>query len=458
MKLIVSPGSPLRGEAILPGDKSISHRTALLAALAEGPSRLRNFLDAGVTRPMLEALTALGVHWALESPAGQGPTLTGSPTLTVQGRGWRGLRPPPAPIDCGNSATTLRLLAGALAGAGLPAVLDGSEGLRRRPMRRIVDPLQQMGAPITATQGHAPLNLDARPVERPLAPLKYTLPVASAQVKTCLLLAALTASGPTCLREPGPSRDHTERLLASMGASIARKGPSAETGGFHEVGLTPRGTRPLAPLQLDIPGDFSSAAFILVAALIIPGSEVRLPAVGLNPTRTGLLEALKAMGADIRIANQTERHGEPVGDLTVRHSTLHGIYVSGDLVVRMIDEFPIFAIAAACAQGPTTVRQAVELRHKESDRIAALCGALRALGVKTDEADDGFTIHGGAPILGGDVDAQGDHRLAMALAVAGLAARQPVRVHGASVLAESFPRFPQTLRRLGADLRVEGSS
>lgn len=449
MNLVVSPGRPLRGAVALPGDKSISHRAALLAALAAGTSHFANFLDAGVTRPMLAALTALGVPWKLEG------SLETGPVLRVEGRGLWDLQTPPGPIDCGHSATTLRLLAGALAGAGLAATLDGSPGLRRRPMRRIVEPLQQMGVPITDTGGRAPLHLKARPVRQPLQPLNIDLPVASAQVKTCLLLAALAASGPCQIREPGLSRDHTERMLTAMGVDITRNGPGAATDHSHEVRLTPPGSRPLAPLQMDIPGDFSSAAFLLVAALITPGSDVRLQGVGLNPTRIGLLEALQAMGADIQVTNQTTRHGEPRGDLAVRHSLLKPTTVEGSLVVRMIDEFPIFAIAAACARGTTHVRQAGELRHKESDRITALCEALLRLGVQVDEAPDGFSIHGGEPLQGGAVDAQGDHRLAMALAVAGLVAQRPVRVHSAHVLAESFPTFPQSLRRLGAAIHSE---
>lgn len=452
MNLVVTPGHALRGEVSLPGDKSISHRAALLAALAAGTSHIGNFLNAGVTRPMLAALRALGVPWELQ---GSPETRT---VLRVEGRGLRNLQTPPGPVDCGHSATTMRLLAGALAAAGLAATLDGSPGLCQRPMRRIVEPLQQMGVPITDTGGGAPLHLKARPVGQPLRPLNIDLPVASAQVKTCLLLAALSARGPSKIREPVLSRDHTERMLSAMGTTLVRNGPSVEAGGGYEVQLTPDSSQPLAPLQMDIPGDFSSAAFLLVAALITPGCDIRLQGVGLNPTRTGLLEALQAMGADIQITNQTTRHGEPRGDLAVRHSLLKPTTVEGSLVVRMIDEFPIFAIAAACARGTTHVRQAKELRHKESDRITALCEALLRLGVQAQEAPDGFSIRGAGPLQGGTVEAQGDHRLAMALAVAGLVARQPVRVRGAHILAESFPTFPSLLRRLGAAIHTERSA
>ncbi len=434
MPLVLSPASaPLRGRLTLPGDKSLSHRTALFAALAQGESEIANFLWAGVTEPLLTALRALGVPWQRQGT-----------TLTVQGVGLRGLRPPTEPLDCRNSATTMRLLAGALAAAGVPAILDGSPGLRRRPMRRVTEPLRRMGVPITDTDGRAPLRLAARPANQPLQALTYDLPVASAQVKTALLLAAFGAQGTTLLREPGPSRDHTERLLAAMGAPLRRPAPLT-------VALDGPLSAPLQPLRLTLPGDISSAAFMLAAALLVPGSEVTLQGVLLNPTRTGLLDALRQMGADLTVTPRGTVYGEPLGDLTVRYTpTLQGIAVRGDLVVRMIDEFPAFAVIAAAAQGETLVAEATELRHKESDRISALVTQLRTLGIRAEERPDGFVIHGGHPWQGGEVDAHGDHRLAMSLAVAGLAARRPVMVHGAESVAESFPNFADALRRLGA--------
>ncbi len=442
-QLIVKPGKVLGGSVRLPGDKSISHRAALLAALADGESLIGNFLVSGVTHAMLGALTALGVPWKLEGE-----------TLTINGRGLAGLRAPAEPLDCGNSATTLRILVGALAAAGIPATLTGSPGLRRRPMQRIVLPLQEMGVPIQATEaGTAPLVLAPRPAGQPLMPLVYTLPVASAQVKTCLLLAALAADGPTTLHEPGPSRDHTERMLNAMGISVVHR-PIPPTDQAYETILTPPGSRTLSPLHLTIPGDISAAAFLIVAALTTPGSQVTFPGVGLNPTRTGLLDALKQMGADLQIRNPRQLHGEPVGDLTVRSSRLQGTQVSGGLVVRMIDEFPAFAIAAAHAQGQTVVREAEELRHKESDRISAMCSGLSALGVPTQELQDGFIISGGVIPGGASVDPHGDHRLAMALGVAGLAAEKPVTVMDAAIITESFPNFIPTLNSLGADTQV----
>ncbi len=435
-RLHVESGNALRGEVTVPGDKSMSHRAALFAALAEGESRVEGFLVAGVTRPLLAALRALGVPWQLDGT-----------TLHVQGVGRRGLQPPETVLHCGHSATTMRLLSGALAGAGVTAVLDGSEGLRRRPMERIVQPLRRMGVDIRAREDRfAPLHLWPQGMRGTLHGGEHRLPVASAQVKSALLLAGLTAGVPVTVTEPGPSRDHSERLLRYMGAGITVTG--------RTVHLTPPDGA-LRPLVGRLPGDFSSAAFLLVAAVITPGSDVRLRAVGLNPTRTGLLDALQAMGADITCTPAADRFGEPVGDLHARFSPhLHGIRVHGDLVVRMIDEFPIFAVAAACAQGTTTVRQAAELRHKESDRIAALAGELRRLGVDIQEHPDGFTIHGGA-LHGGEVNAHGDHRLAMALSVAGLVARSPVHVHQAHLIAESFPTFGETLRALGAQIREE---
>ncbi len=443
MNLRSLPGGTLQGTAALPGDKSLSHRAALFAALAEGESRIQNFLVSGVTEAMLRALTALGVPYQLDGT-----------TLTVHGRGLGGLQAPSSPIDCGNSATTIRLLAGALAMAVVPSVLDGSAGLRRRPMGRFVEPLQAMGVEISAEAGCAPLTLGRSP--RPLRPLDYDLPVASAQIKTCLLLAALAAGGPTTLREPGPSRDHTERLLRSQGISVTGQKLVTEDGHtLYVTRLEPPYSLAFKPLVLSLPGDFSSAAFLIVAALITPGSSIVLHEVGLNPARTGLLDALLAMGADICITNPATRSGEPVGDLVVQASRLRATRVGGEQVVRMIDEFPIFAVAAACAEGVTAVTDASELRLKESDRIAGLCAELRRLGVNAEERPDGFAITGGALPGGAAVDPHGDHRLAMSLAVAGLAAQRPVTVGGAEIMDESFPEFVPVLRELGARLEPQ---
>lgn len=459
MNIITTPGNPLRGSLTLPGDKSISHRAALFSALAEGESRIENLLVAGVTQVMLEALAALGVAWQLDGTR-----------LTVKGIGFRKMPSPPEPVlfDCGNSGTTMRLLAGALAALGLPAILDGSSGLRRRPMKRIVAPLQAMGVPIEAgPENTAPLQIAGRSLDRPLRALDYTLPVASAQVKSCLLLAALSAGGPTTLQEPGPSRDHTERMLRSMGISItssaAKHGAEDEVrntenvirNAYYVTRLSPPKPVCLKPLNLTVPGDISSAAFIIVAACITPGSDITLCGVGLNPTRTGLLDALGTMGADVQFSLQEEHQGEPVGTIRVRYAPLRGTQISGALVVRMIDEFPIFAVAASCAGGQTTVSQAEELRHKESDRIHALCTELGKLGVAISETGDGFVIQGGGLPQGGNVESHGDHRLAMALSVAGLASHNPVTVQGGQMVTESFPEFINKFHDLGADIKIE---
>ena len=447
-RLQIHPGHSLRGEVggtdglLLPGDKSLSHRAALFAALATGSSQIENFLVSGVTDAMLGALSALGVTWELDSNR-----------LLVTGAGLQGLREAgqparqPVSIHCGNSATTLRLLAGAVAAWGVPTILDGSAGLRRRPMRRIVEPLQRMGVAIQAEGDCAPLRISLS--NYPLLPLDYRLDVASAQVKSCLLLAGLAAGGPCIVREPGPSRDHTERMLSSMGVQVES---SRLSNGEYQTRLAPASGQ-LLPLNMILPGDISAASFLIVAALITPGSSLRLVGAGLNPTRTGLLEALQSMGAQIEYSNQTEQGGEPCGDLTVTSSPLIATEVRGDLVVRMIDEFPIFAVAAAYAEGRTLVCDAQELRYKESDRIAALGQELRKLDVDFQDTPDGFTIQGGRPLRGSIVEPHGDHRLAMSLAVAGLAASSPVTVSGAETINESFPGFKDVLIGLGADLQ-----
>ncbi len=433
MRTSIRSNTPLRGTITLPGDKSISHRAALFAALAEGTSRFENYLVAGVTRAMLDSLAMLGVDCHLEGT-----------TLTVRGDGLRPWSDAEKRLDCGNSGTTLRTLTGALVATNTPALLDGSPGLRRRPMGRIVKPLRQMGASIQTADGlFAPLRIGKADQ---LTGIDYHLPVASAQVKTALLLAALGAEGATKLTEPGPSRDHTERMLAQMGAQI-----EIDTAA-RAVSLEPP-SEPLSPLAFTIPGDFSSAAFLIVAALITPGSEITLRSVGLNPTRTGLLDALRAMGAQIQITLTRAQANEPVGDLVVTYSPdLRGIEVDGDLVVRMIDEFPIFAVAAVHAQGETIVREAEELRYKETDRIHVLGEEFSKLGIPIQEQEDGFSIRGGHPYHGGNVSARGDHRLGMALTVLGLGADEAVTVHGAEIIAESFPSFFAKLEALGAEL------
>lgn len=440
MKLSVQGSKPLIGDIgdgsaiTIPGDKSLSHRAALFAALAAGESRITNFLDSGVTRAMLNALTSLGVQWSLNEEV-----------LSVRGQGLHTFQSPQQPLNCGNSATTLRLLAGALAASGVSAALDGSEGLRKRPMGRVVQPLQEMGVSIQASQqGTAPLVLSERPLQQRLKAGKYRLEQASAQVKTCLLLAGLAAGGEVEIIEPAPSRDHSERMLRAMGVQVVTKD------NLNVIMQPPAGS--LQPLNMRLPGDFSAAAFLIVAAVLVQGSQLWLRGIGLNPGRTGLLETLMEMGADISILNLSEQGGEPQGDIFVCASRLQGVKVSGDRVVQMIDEFPIFAVAAALAEGVTQVTDAVELRFKESDRISALAKQLSQIGVQITENPDGFVIKGGQPIAGGLVDSQGDHRLAMSLAVAGLVSQQPVEIRQAEMINESFPQFVELLNSIGGQL------
>lgn len=443
MKLIIIPGKPLTGQVEIPGDKSISHRAALLGALAEGTSQIDHFLNAGVMHAMLSILRQSGVIWKRDGER-----------LRIFGNGWQGLQPAFQPLNCGNSGTTMRLLAGAFAAANIPAIFDGSEGLRKRPMRRIVEPLKEMGIAIEATNGCAPVKIAT--TKLPLRGIFHKMPFASAQVKSCILLAALAADSPCTIAEPGPSRDHTECILSGMGISIEKWTETYQNQMQFFTRLSPTFRQPLSPLDIHIPGDFSAAAFLLVAGAITPGSWITIKEVGLNPTRTGLLEALIEMGAEIRITNQSVHGAEPEGDVVVKHSELRGITISGAAVVRMIDEFPVFATAAAYARGKTVVRNAEELRHKESDRISSLGRELTSLGVEYSETSDGFIIQGSQVPGGAQVESHSDHRIAMALSVAGLAASAPVVVSGAEYINESFPDFVSCLHKLGAEVIVTG--
>lgn len=413
---------PLVGTVSVPGDKSLAHRAALFSALAEGESVVAGFPDSGVSRAMLGALKSLGVESALHDGI-----------LKVKGNGYRPFPVQGACAYCGNSATTIRLLAGAVAGTGSSAVLDGSEGLRRRPMSRVTDPLSSMGAVVSAVEGHAPLSFSPAVLHGE----NILLPVASAQVKSCVILAALGAEGETVVKEPSRSRDHTERMLRAMGADISQGSDGA-------VVVKPL-TSPLAPLSCSLPGDASSAAFLFAAAAIVPGSRVTVTSVGVNSGRIGFLNALAEMGASVEYANRREIAGEPVADVTVAYATLHGIEISSSAVVDMIDEFPVFATVAAFAEGESVVRDAIELRYKESDRIAAIVSRFSALGAEVEERQDGFSIHGGT-LKGGKVDALGDHRIAMASALCAL--RCPVTVENAEILNESFPSFVSSLESL----------
>ena len=362
----------LHGSVRVPGDKSVSHRALMLGALAEGSSHIRGFLEGEDTRATAAVFQQLGVR--IDVPA-DGERI-------VHGVGLHGLRGTTQALDCGNAGTGMRLLAGLLAGQAFDSTLIGDESLSKRPMRRVTDPLARMGARIDTQDGLPPLRIHGG---QPLHGISYTLPVASAQVKSALLLAGLYAQGDTEVIEPHPTRDYTERMLAAFGWPIDFAPGRARVSGGHTLRAT----------DVDVPADFSSAAFFLVAASIVPGSQLQLPAVGLNPRRTGLLQALRLMGADIRIENERESGGEPVGDLVVRHAPLHGIELPEALVPDMIDEIPALFVAATAASGKTVVRGAAELRVKESDRLAAMANGLRALGASVDEVPDGATIHGG---------------------------------------------------------------
>ena len=425
--LHVQRGASLRGRICVPGDKSISHRALLLAAIAEGTSRIENLLPSGDCRASLRAAEALAVEVEEFSPT----------RLEVHGRGLHGLREPQRVLDCVRSGTTMRLLAGLLAGQPFLTVLSGDPQLLQRPMGRVVEPLRRMGATILGRAGGrlAPLAIEGGHLQG----IDYPMPVASAQVKSALLLAGLYAQGPTTLRVPGAARDHTERMLATMGATLdiqdwgVRLAPGERLGAVHTV----------------VPGDLSSAAFLVVAATLVAGSEVTVEGVGVNPTRTGFLDVLRAMGADVVVRDERLQGGEPIADLSVRASELCATHVGGDVVVRMIDEFPALAVAATQAHGETVVRDAAELRVKETDRIATVVRELRLLGAEIEARPDGFVVNGPTPLMGTAVQSHGDHRLAMALTVAGLVARAETTVQDTTCIADSFPGFEATLAGLG---------
>ena len=415
----------LHGDVVVPGDKSVSHRSMMLSAIAEGTSHIRGFLEGEDTRATAAVLAQLGV--SIESPsAGE---------RVVRGVGLHGLRGSSKPLDCGNAGTGMRLLTGLLAGQSFDSTLIGDESLSKRPMRRVTDPLAKMGAHIDTHDGLPPLHVHGG---KTLHGISYELPVASAQIKSALLLAGLYAKGSTEIIEPHPTRDYTERMLAAFGWPIEFSPGRARLEGGHRLTAT----------DVVVPADFSSAAFFLVAASIVPRSIVRLPAVGLNPRRTGLLEALRLMGADIQIERQSESGGEKVGDLVVRHAPLHGIELPEALVPDMIDEFPALFVAAAVAKGRTIIRGAAELRVKESDRIATMAAGLRALGVRIEETPDGAIIDGGA-IEAGVVDSHGDHRIAMSFAAAGLVAKGEVVIRDCANVATSFPGFLELANSCG---------
>ena len=436
MDLKSSPiASPLSGSYRPPGDKSVSHRLALLSALAEGTSYIQGFLDSADTVATAMATEAMGARIQWE----RGPN---GLELVVEGGD---LHPSQGPLDFGNSGTGIRLMAGVLAGlghmpefAGQCIELIGDESLSRRPMMRIVEPLQALGGDIEASEGHAPLFV--RP--RKLTGQRQALKVASAQVKSAILLAGLNASGSTQVSEPTPSRDHTERLLQAFGVQLDR---------ISETEVSLLGGQTLSPGHFSVPGDISSAAFIMAAGLLVPGSKIVLEHVGLNSTRDGILRVIEAMGADIEVVGDLTGPGEPIGGLTIKSTPLEGVTIPAEWVPLAIDEFPIIMGMAAMAEGETVVAGAEELRVKESDRLALMCSQLSKLGVDVEETHDGAVIRGGQ-LHGGIVDCDGDHRIAMTFAVLGLVAESPIIIRDAHWMQTSYPGFVEDMNRLGAQL------
>ncbi len=430
----VDAGGALTGRIRVPGDKSISHRSIMLGSIAEGVTRVSGFLEGEDALATMNVFRALGVR--IDGPE--------RGNVTVHGVGSRGLKAPPAVLDCGNSGTSMRLLCGLLAGQGFDCELTGDASLRQRPMQRVAVPLRQMRAEITTAEGgRPPLKLTG---VFGLRGIEYRMPIASAQVKSALLLAGLYARGRTCVTEPAPTRDHTERMLAAFGYPVERNGSTVCVTGGGKLTAT----------AIDVPADISSAAFFMVGASIAPGSDLTLEHVGVNPTRTGAIDILRLMGANIELINRRQAGGEPVADIRVRHAELKGIEIPVELVPLAIDEFPVLFVAAANARGVTVLRGAEELRVKESDRIQVMADGLRALGIAAEPAADGMHVTGGG-YGGGAVNSHGDHRVAMAFAIAALRAGAPIAVTDCANVATSFPGFPELARSAGLKISLTAS-
>ncbi len=426
--LVIKPSPGLKGEIVLPGDKSISHRSVLLAAVAEGDTTINGFLNGEDTLNTARAVRALGI------------TVDGLGTacLVVHGKGLDGLSEPGDVLDLGNSGTGMRLLAGLLAGQNFFSVLTGDRYLRKRPMGRIVEPLRRMGAIIDGRSNGKLAPLSIRGGGRKTRSIDFDSPVASAQVKSALLLAGLHADGETTVKEPSKSRDHTERMFRFFGVDLKEEGTLVKLRG-RQV-LRPSGV-------IEIPADISSAAFFMVAACIVPGSDLLIKSVGVNPTRTGIIDVLRAMGGNIKVENGREQAGEPVADIRVRHRKLHAVEIAGEMIPRAIDDMPVLSVAASCAAGRTVIRDAAELRVKESDRIATMASELRKMGVAIREFPDGMEITGRDRLDGAVCESHGDHRIAMSMAVAGLAAVNDTLIHDTGWIDTSFPGFEQLLRQ-----------
>jgi len=428
---VVQPGGKLSGRVRVPGDKSISHRSVMFGSLAEGTTHVTGLLEGEDVLCTLAAFRAMGVR-------AQGPD---NGRLVIEGVGVRGLTAPTRPLDMGNSGTAMRLMAGILAGQSFDSELFGDDSLSKRPMKRVSDPLGKMGAEIeTADGGRPPLRIKGG---RNLHGINYPLPVPSAQVKSCVLLAGLYADGETVVTEPAPTRDHTERMLRGFGYDVQVSGATARL----------RGGGRLRACHVDVPADISSAAFFLVGASIAPGSDLVLEHVGMNPTRVGVINILRLMGAELEVTSQREVGGEPVADIRVRSARLRGIHIPEDQVPLAIDEFPALFIAAACAEGETILSGAEELRVKESDRIAVMAQGLKRLGAGVRETPDGIVIQGGR-IHGGEIESQGDHRIAMSFAMAALRAEGAITIRDAKNVDTSFPGFANLAAGAGLGIRV----
>ncbi len=415
---------PLKGEITIPGDKSISHRSVMLGAIAKGTTEITNFLQGADCLSTISCFRAMGVEIENE----------GSRVL-VRGKGLKGLKRPDAPLDCGNSGTTTRLISGILAAQDFDVTLTGDASIQKRPMKRIMDPLSQMGARITSLPGNgcAPLHIQGSP----LSGIHYTSPVASAQVKSAILLAGLYAQGETQVTEPYLSRNHSELMLKHFGADIRSEGSTAS--------IRPAGE--LSGCRIQVPGDISSAAFFLAAGLMVPGSEILIKNVGVNPTRDGMIKVCQAMGGDVTLLNVRNDSGEPAADILVRHSSLHGTTIGGAVIPTLIDELPMLAALACFAEGETVIRDAAELKVKESNRIAVMAAGLSAMGADVKETEDGMIIRGGRALHGARIDSHLDHRIAMTFAVTGLCAQGETEILGAECVNISYPGFYQDLKR-----------
>lgn len=430
----IRPAKKLQGTIAVPGDKSISHRSVMFGAIAEGDTRVSDFLMSADCLSTISCFQKLGIGFETDPDTN---------TVIVHGKGLRGLQAPCELLDTGNSGTTTRLISGILAGQEFSSVLDGDDSLRRRPMKRIITPLQMMGARIQSELGNGCVPLSISP--SPLHGIDYLSPVASAQVKSCILLAGLYADGMTTVTEPALSRDHTELMLAGFGATVT----SEKVPGGHKASILP--DPKLHGMEISVPGDISSAAYFIAAALIIEGSEVLIRNTGINPTRAGIIEVVRRMGGNLQILNERTEGGERTADLLVRSSSLHGCEIASDLIPALIDEIPVIAVLAAYAEGTTMIKDAAELRVKESDRIQSTTNALLAMGAQITPTDDGMIIEGGRPLHGALIDSLKDHRIAMSMAVCALAADGETNIKDADCVDISYPSFYSDLDSLRSE-------